>query len=158
MNELFQMLKKEHVEVKEILEQLTGTKESLTRERLFQKLKVELVPHMKAEEVTFYPRLLLKKEAREDALEGIEEHHVSEMVLNELEQMPKNGDQWGAKMAVFKELVEHHVQDEESKVFKSAEKALDQDDFQNIMKKFEQEKQIIRQTLKSRMPGGKVAA
>jgi hypothetical protein len=38
---------------------------------------------MKAEEITFYPPLLAKKEAREDALEGIEEHHVSEMVFKE---------------------------------------------------------------------------
>lgn len=31
-------------------------------------------------------------------------------------------------MVVFKELVEHHIQDEESKIFKSAEKALEQDE------------------------------
>ena len=39
-------------------------------------------------------------------------------------------------MAVFKELVEHHIKDEESKVFKSAE-TLDHAEFQNIMKQFE---------------------
>ena len=50
------MLKKDHEEVKEILGQLKETKESASkkREELFQKLKVELVPHMKAEESTFY--------------------------------------------------------------------------------------------------------
>ncbi len=40
---------------------------------------------MKAEESAFYPALMEKKEAREDAMEGIEEHHVSELVLKELE-------------------------------------------------------------------------
>jgi len=148
MNDFFQMLKKDHVEVKGILGQLTETKESKKREELFQKLREELVPHMKAEESTFYQPLLAKKEAREDALEGVEEHHVSEMVLKELEKTPKGEDQWGAKMGVFKELVEHHIKDEESKVFKSAEKALDHDEFQNIMKKFDQEKQKIKKTLK----------
>jgi iron-sulfur cluster repair protein YtfE (RIC family) len=38
---------------------------------LFQKLRVELVPHMKAEESVFYPPLLAKKESREDAMEGV---------------------------------------------------------------------------------------
>ncbi|MRR54072.1 MAG: hemerythrin domain-containing protein [Deltaproteobacteria bacterium] len=148
MNEFFQTLKKDHVEQKGILGQLTETKEAKKREELFKKLREELVPHIKAEESTFYPLLLAKKEAREDALEGLEEHHVSDVVLKELEKMPKGEDQWGAKMSVFKELVEHHIKDEESKVFKSAEKALDQDEFQNIKKNFDEEKQKIKKTLK----------
>jgi len=51
---------------------------------------------MKAEEITFYQALLAKKEARDVTLEGAEEHHVSELVLKELENMPKYQDQWGA--------------------------------------------------------------
>lgn len=148
MNEFFQMLKKDHAEFKVILGQLVETKESKKRDVLFQQLKVELVPHMKAEESTFYQPLLAKKEAREDALEGVEEHHVSDMVFKELETTPKAEEQWGAKMSVFKELVEHHIKEEESKVFKSAEKVLDREEIQNIMKKFDQEKQKIKKTLK----------
>lgn len=147
MNEFFKMLKKDHAEFKEILGQLVETKESKKRDELFKKLKEELIPHMKAEESTFYQPLLAKKEAREDALEGVEEHHVSEMVFKELEKMPKGEDQWGAKISVFKELVEHHIQEEESKVFKSAEKALDDEEMQSIMKKFDHEKQKIKKTL-----------
>ncbi len=148
-NEFFQMLKKDHKEHKGILGQLKATKEGATkkREELFQKLKEELVPHMRAEESTFYKPLLAKKEAREDAMEGVEEHHVTDLVFKELEMMPKGEEEWGAKIGVFKELVEHHIKDEESKVFKSAEKALDHDEMQNIMKKFDQEKQKIKRTL-----------
>jgi hypothetical protein len=150
MNQFFQMLKKDHKEIKGILEQLTETKAGAVtkREKLFHKLRVELIPHMKAEESTFYPPLLAKKVSREDAMEGVEEHHVSDMVWNELETMPKGEDQWGAKMTVFKELVEHHIKDEESKVFKSAGKALDRDEIQNIMMQFDQEKQKIEKSLK----------
>lgn len=147
MNDFFQMIKKDHVEVKGILGQLTETKETKKREELFKKLTVELVPHMKAEESAFYAPLSAKKEAHEDALEGIEEHHVSDMVYKELETMPKSQDHWGAKMSVFKELVEHHIQEEESKIFKSAEKVFEKNEFEAIMKKFEQEKQKIKKTL-----------
>ena len=148
MNEFFQMLKKDHVEVKGILGQLVEMKEAKKRVDLFHTMEIALVPHMKAEESAFYQPLLAKKEAREDALEGLEEHHVSEMVLKELENTPKDKDQWGAKMSVFKELVEHHIKDEESKVFKSAEKVLEKKEFEDIMKKFDQEKQKIKKTLK----------
>lgn len=146
-NEFFQMLKKDHEEVKGILGQLTETKAAKKREDLFQKLREELVPHMKAEEITFYPRLLEKKEAREDALLGVEEHQLSDTVLNQLEKTPKDVDQWGAKMSVFKELVEHHIKEEENQVFKSAQKALSNDELQDIMKQFEQKKQKLKKTL-----------
>ena len=73
---------------------------------------------------------------------------MSDMVLKERESMSKGEDQWGAKMYVFIELVEHHIKDEEKKVFKSAEKALGHDGIQNIMKQFEQEKQKIKKNLK----------
>lgn len=148
MNEFFRMLKKDHEEVKGILGQLTETKEEKKREKLFQKLTDELLPHMKAEEIAFYPTLLEKKGAREAALEGIEEHQVSDTVFKQLEKTPKGVDQWGAKMSVFKELVEHHIKEEESRVFKSAEKALNADELQTIMKKFDQEKQKMKKTLK----------
>lgn len=150
MNEFFQMLKKDHEEVKGILKKLKKTKkkESSKREDLFQKLREELVPHMKAEESAFYPPLMEKKEAREDAMEGIEEHHVSELVLKELEKMPKDDEKWGAKVAVFKELVEHHIKEEESTLFKSAEKALGSDEIKKIAKQFEQDKQKNKKNLK----------
>lgn len=147
-NQFFQLLKKDHRELKGILGQLKESKESAVkkREELFRKLTEELVPHMKAEEKTFYQPLAAKKEAREDAMEGIEEHHVAEMVFKELQKMEKGEDQWAAKLSVFKELVEHHIQEEERKIFKSAEKALGDDEIQNIMKQFEQEKQKIKKT------------
>jgi hemerythrin-like domain-containing protein len=43
---------------------------------------------------------------------------------------------------------EHHIKDEESKLFKSAEKALDPDAINNIMKQFKQDKQKIKKNLK----------
>ena len=149
MNEFFQMLKKDHKQVKGILGQLKETEDkSKERDKLFQKLKEELVPHMEAEEITFYQALLAKKEARDVTLEGAEEHHVSELVLKELENMPKDQDQWGAKLSVFKELVEHHIKEEEGTIFKTAEKVLTQTKFQSILKQFVVEKQKFKGSLK----------
>lgn len=149
MNEFFQMLKRDHKEVKGILGQLKETKgKSKKREELFQKLKEGLVPHMKAEGITFCQPLLAKKLAREVALEGVEEHHVTEILLQELEKTPKGQDQWGAKLSVLKELVEHHIKEEEDTIFKTAEKVLSQNQFQAIMKRFVQDKQKFTRNLK----------
>ncbi|MHB8108466.1 MAG: hemerythrin domain-containing protein [Syntrophorhabdaceae bacterium] len=150
MNKFFQELKKEHKEVQDILDRLTGMKSgsSSKMDDLFQKLKVEIVPHMKAEEKVFYPSLEKKSgEAREHALEGFEEHHVAELVLSELDQMDMSEDHWAPKMKVLKELIEHHVQEEESEIFESAEKVLKSNDFDMILSQFEEEKQRIKQSM-----------
>jgi len=103
---------------------------------------------MKAEETAFYQPLLEKKEAKEVALEGVEEHHVSDTVFKELEKMPKDTDEWGAKLSVFKELVEHHIKEEESLIFKVSEIVLTENKFQTILKQFEKEKQKVQKNLK----------
>lgn len=149
MNDFFQLLKKDHVAIKGILGKLVETKELKKREELFHALRIALVPHMKAEERAFYAPLVTKEEAREDAMEGIEEHHVSVMVLKELEKLPKSVDQWKAKIKVFKELVEHHIKEEESKIFKSAKKTFKKNELEDdIMKKFKKEKEKIKKSLK----------
>lgn len=144
-HEFFQLLKKEHKEVKAILKQLKESKND--REELFQELTLQLVPHMKAEEKTFYQPLTSKEEAREHALEGIEEHHVAEMVFKELQKMEDGDGRWDAKLSVFTELVEHHIKEEEGSLMKSAEKALDDEEIDEIMRRFEQEKKRIKKNL-----------
>ena len=81
-------------------------------------------------------------------MEGLEEYHVTMLALKKLKKMPKVEELWGAKMGVFKEIVQHHIKGEERKVFKSAQKALNLDEIQNIMKQFEQEAQKIKKSLK----------
>ena len=148
-NELFQMIQKDHQEVKDILKKIKKTGDGATKERedLFSKLKMEITPHMKAEEKVFYPPLREKKEAREDALQAVEEHHITEIVLKELDGMSKDKEEWMAKLSVFMELVEHHIEEEESKVFKDAEQNLDDKQLQSIFNDFKQQKEQIKSSM-----------
>ncbi len=141
-------LKKEHQEVKSILEQLE--KGDGKKGELFSKLKMELVPHQKAEEKIFYPVLLEKKAAREDTLEGFEEHHVAELVMKEMEKLPDSEEKWSAKMKVLKELINHHIKEEEGNIFKLAEKEIDKSMFPTILEKFEKESEKLKKGLQSK--------
>ncbi|MEM5788762.1 MAG: hemerythrin domain-containing protein [Syntrophobacteraceae bacterium] len=143
---LFQLLKKDHQEVKGIFKQLT--EDGGNREELFATLKQELMPHMKSEEKVFYSALMDKEEVREETLESFEEHHVAELVFRELEKLPQSDERWAAKLSVLKELVEHHVKEEERKIFKSAQQNLDSSEIQEIMEKFEKEKEKLKQRMK----------
>jgi hemerythrin superfamily protein len=150
MNELFKEIKKDHKEVKDIFDKLEKAADgsSKKKDELFLQLRQEIMPHMEAEEHVFYPVLKEMKDARQDALEAIEEHHVSEMVLKELEKMPRDRQEWTAKFMVFKELVEHHIKEEESKIFSDAGKLMSRDQLEEIGEQFQQEKQRIKHSMK----------
>lgn len=139
-NDFFNQLKQEHSEVKQILEQLdkTTTKAAKTRDNLFEKLSQKLLPHMAGEEVVFYSVLKEKKEAEEDVLEALEEHHAAKTVFDELRNLPREKDNWGAKLRVFKEMIEHHIKEEEHKIFKDAREALSHEEVEDIFRRFKE--------------------
>ena len=149
MHQFFQSLEKDHNEVRDILEQLAQTSEGAakTKEKLFMKLKHELLPHMKGEEKGLYPVLMENRDVREKAMESLEEHHVAETVFNELDKLPKDKENWSAKLKVFKEIVEHHIEEEEDEVFDIAGEILDDDQLDQIMESFENEKEKIKEQL-----------
>ncbi len=149
-HQFLQTLEKDHEEVKGILEKLESTSKTAVKKKedLFMKLKQELIPHMKGEEKHFYPALDHDEKAREVALESLEEHHVAEMVLKELDKLSKDADNWDAKLKVFKEIVEHHIEEEQDEVFEAARNALDKQEMDEILEAFEKEKEKAKNKIK----------
>ncbi|MBE0480931.1 MAG: hemerythrin domain-containing protein [Dehalococcoidia bacterium] len=142
--DFFRQLRTEHSEVKSIIQQIM---QSSDKEQKFMTLKRELMPHMKGEEAVFYPPLKQNPETRMDALEAIEEHHAAEMTLNELDSMPKNQDEWTAKLMVLKDMLEHHIEVEEGKIFDSARSVIPETQAEMLLKNYMQEKEKISSTL-----------
>jgi hemerythrin-like domain-containing protein len=128
------LLKTDHEKVAGIFEQLEPTTERAvkTREELFAKLQQELDVHAHIEETIFYPVLKHEAETRDITLEGIEEHHVIKTLLKELAAMQVDSEQWTAKLKVLKENVEHHVEEEESDMFKGAREVLSKEQLEDL--------------------------
>jgi hemerythrin-like domain-containing protein len=137
--QLFKMLKEDHEKVKELFSQIEedGDMEMEDREEVFSRIKDELSIHMEGEEKFFYPVLEENGEAREKVLESYEEHHVAKTVLGEFGRMSPDDEHWMAKVKVLKEIVDHHVEEEEKEVFKLAKKMLDKEQTQEIARQIE---------------------
>ena len=149
MKQFFDELKKDHEEVKGILGKLNDSSDGAvkTREKLFAKLKEELIPHLKAEESAFYPILKDKKGARKKALESMEEHSITELACEQLGDVPVQDEVWSAKLKVLKDLVEHHIQEEEQEIFKVAKDSLNNDEFKEIMQNFNEQKEEFKKSI-----------
>jgi hemerythrin superfamily protein len=131
------LIKEDHKRLKKLLKD-TLDAEGSQREQRMDHLRSELVAHERMEEEVLYPRLRDEKRAREEVLEGYEEHHVADVILDELLDVPAETDLWKAKVKVLKENVEHHMDEEETELFKKARAVLDRNELERLGERMEQ--------------------
>ena len=120
------LLKDDHDTLKKILNDLDSTTERgvKTREELFTRMRRELEVHEAIEEEIFYPALKEHPKAKELVMEAYEEQNVVDMVMAEIQDTPYDDETWGAKLTVMKENIEHHIEEEEGEMFKTARSVL----------------------------------
>ena len=147
--DIFSKLKEDHDKVKEIMEEIKNTSSGAhkKRENLFVQLKAELMAHAMVEEAVFYATLRSKKDLKDDVLEGLNEHRVLDMLLSELDSIPKDNPQWDAKFHFLKELLEHHVEDEECEMFPKAKKVLSDKQAQELGELMTQREDAVKEAL-----------
>jgi hemerythrin-like domain-containing protein len=143
------LLKEDHDKVKKLLSELDSTTERAvkTRSDLFTKVKGELQVHEAIEEEIFYPALKEHPKAKELVLEGYEEHNVVDMVMQEIESVPFEDETWGAKLTVMKENVEHHIEEEESEMFKQAKQVFSTDELGQLGEQMEARKKELQASM-----------
>ena len=118
-NDPINLLEADHRRFEQLLKDGEDTTERAIKGRgeVLDALTSELNVHEAIEEQILYPALRPHAEAHDIVLEGIEEHHVADVIIKELHEVRKDNEKWGAKFKVLKESVEHHIQEEERKMF-----------------------------------------
>lgn len=140
------LLKNDHDTVRDLLSQLESTRESSARKReeLLQQIAEEVRVHTQVEEEIFYPAFQQAAQKKEDAklyYEALEEHHVVDLVLPEIEEMDPASVEFAAKAKVLKDLIEHHAEEEEKEMFPRAKKLLDKEELRELGQRIEQRKE-----------------
>ena len=123
------LLKKDHQTVRRLLKKLASSAETRRSEAVtvLRQIENELKVHTQIEEEIFYPAFRDAVEGKEEEhiyYEALEEHHVVDLVMPEIESTGRNSEEFPAKAKVLKDLVEHHAEEEESEMFPKARKAM----------------------------------
>ena len=114
-------------------------------EKLIQKILSELEPHSKAEEEIFYKALRKKDEDSLQPYEGVEEHHLALQLLKSSQKDSLETSRKTAKIQVLKEVVLHHIKEEESQYFRAAKNLFSVEELNDLGKRFvEKKKEIMR--------------
>ena len=106
------LLAQDHRKVEELFEQFEKAKGASAQQRIVQQICTELKVHAMIEEEIYYPAIRGKVED-DDLDEAYVEHDSAKMLINELESAEPSEEFYEAKVKVLKELIEHHVKEEE---------------------------------------------
>ncbi|NWE45241.1 hemerythrin domain-containing protein [Pseudomonas gingeri] len=123
------LLKSDHERVKAILTQLSESTDRALKKRmdLVAKLEMEISIHTRLEEEILYPAFKKAggKEQDEMYYEAKEEHRtVDSLVLPDLKTTDPSSPEFAGRAKVVKELLEHHIEEEETEMFPQAKKLL----------------------------------
>jgi len=130
------LLKRQHRDVEKLfkaLENATPAKKS----EIFEELASSLVAHDAIEREIFYPACEEAMGMGDELGEALVEHGVVEFSLYQAEQSAGKGD-FNFKCAVLKEIVEHHVEEEEKEFFPKVEKALSAEQLKDLAMQMEE--------------------
>lgn len=122
---IFEALRADHDTQRTLLDLLVKTHgDSEGRAELFDRLKAELDAHAAAEERFFYVPLMKRDLTQEKARHSVAEHHEIDELIEKLEETDPSSPAWLHTAKKLREMVIHHLDEEEHEVFQMAGKAL----------------------------------
>ena len=116
------------------------------RRELFERIRQELDVHARIEEELFYAELEKFDEAADLVREARTEHDLIRDLAADISKMRHDDPDYGAKVAVLRENVEHHVEEEEGEMFPLAKKHLSSERLEKIADQLEHRRDdLLRQ-------------
>lgn len=145
---IYTYLKKDHQKVATLFDEIINTHSQKKRETLFNELKEELLLHAEAEHATFYKVLKSYPETKEIVQHADKEHAEVKEYLDKISGCSSVNAEWLVLVGELKHSVEHHVEEEESEMFKKARNVLDEEMEKNLVNDMKEYKEKLIDTNK----------
>ena len=141
-------LHEDHEEVSGLIERMLKTEDNKERGEIFKEMMSKLLAHSHAEQNVLYKKMEKSdnEKSRTFAYEGENEHQIVETQLQQMARARnKASEQWTAQASVLKDLIEHHVQEEESTAFGCARGEFDGATLEKMADQFRKQKEKLLQ-------------
>jgi hemerythrin-like domain-containing protein len=132
METIYTILKEEHDQLAELLQQAVADSSKVS----FLNIKIRAEPHMIGEEKFLYPRLEEADELRDLIAKAYKEHNEAKALISEMEVMEEWDESWTSKLSELKQSIDHHVKEEENKVFEIARNVLSQQEAEKLAEQY----------------------
>ena len=141
-------LHEDHEEVAGLIEQMSNTEDGKERGTIFKEMMSKLLAHSHAEQNVLYKKMEKSEneKSRTFAYEGENEHQIVEQQLQQMARARnKASEQWTAQASVLKDLIEHHVEEEEDTGFSCAQSEFDGGTLEKMGEQFRKQKEKLLQ-------------
>lgn len=147
----FEFLMSQHREVEALFKKIedTGERAAKTRSALFSELAYKIECHAQLEEKILYPEG--KPVDKDLTLEAYEEHGVVRDLIRKMTKTSPTDDVFMAQVTVLKELIEHHVKEEEEEYFPKFRKDFDEETIAALGLKLAEKAEVVEEKLSKKM-------
>ena len=136
--DIFSKIRDEHKRILRTMDELIGSAPDARRDSI-NDLAMQIMAHMNAEERTIFPAFeALESEPRSVAIQNAEEHQVARYLLNGLRDQGLNDETWAAKLRVFRNVLNAHIESEERVMLDQALGYFTQEEIDHISKRYEE--------------------
>ncbi len=138
MNDAISLLKADHKKVKGLFKEASelGDGAHAARAKLFLQIDHELTVHTQVEEAIFYSAFKSRSkpgtDERDEVLEAYEEHGAAKDLIKKLEGTDPSDETYKAKLTLLGEMIDAHVNMEESEMFPQAQELLGSDELKRL--------------------------
>jgi hemerythrin-like domain-containing protein len=140
------LLQHDHKRIRRILRDLTETPSPAERADLYDLAEDALQTHSAIEEDYFYDAVRAAAGtayAEELFIKSREEHKLVDVVFPHLRLVSTRSENFAAKARLTRELVEHHIGNEERELFPLAEEVLSQRQLEDLGERMERSKRLL---------------
>lgn len=146
--DIYDYLKLDHDHVAQLFKQFEHSTLLDRKKQIVALITQELIVHAHSEQETFYQALKKFDLTKEEVLHGQKEHKEIEDQINLIVNSKEFAASWVKKVEKLKEIVDHHVKEEEGAIFKHAKKVLSKEDAYIIKEEMHYLKQSLLLSLK----------
>jgi hemerythrin-like domain-containing protein len=132
------LLRKQHEQVIQKFKQFEKSESEATRRKLFIEIADALAAHTTIEEKLFYPTVYQGEDLQDLLLEAVEEHLTAKRVISDLLMMEVTDEQFAPKVKVLRDLIEHHVEEEQGDIFPRVKKMLSRAELTSLGEEMEE--------------------
>ena len=141
-------IKKEHEEFKTLIKEIENS-EGESKKKLFEDLYAKIKGHHEAEEIDVKEKS--EDEGKEVVREMIEEHSLGAYQFSVIQKTSIDNDTWDAKFSVLKEVLTHHMDEEEKELFKQAREVLSETELEEKYDPFEKTQEEYEEEQKNKL-------
>lgn len=131
------LLKHQHREIRDLFERLERAKDDESKSELFEELATNLVAHDAIERQVFYPACEERMGMSDLLGEALVEHGLVEFSLY-LADQARGEEDFEYKCSVLREILEHHLEEEENTFFPKVERAFGKTRLEELTEELEE--------------------